>query len=129
MLTAPVAPALPPPIFVNSIVPAPALPIVIVVNGFVAPIAPLTVTDPLPPFITSASLSPSVPLIVPSINTFPAPLPPSSVSMVVVPAVLRTMLPPSNVRLSFVVVIVGDAPVNRIVFPAAASKIVTPSVL
>ena len=99
------------------------------VNGFVAPIAPLTVTDPLPPFITRASLCPLVPSIVPSINTFPPPLPPSSVSMVVVPAVLRTMFPPSKVRLSFVVVIVTSAPVNRIVFPVAASKIVTPSVL
>ena len=55
MLTAPVAPALVFPIFVNSIVPAPELPIVSVVTGFVAPIAPLTVTDPLPPFITRAS--------------------------------------------------------------------------
>ena len=127
---APLAPALPPPIFVTSTVPAPEELMVIVVNGCVAPIAPCSWTLPLPLSITRASLSVFVPSIVPSINIFPPPLPPSSVLIVVVPSVLRTIFPPSKVRLLFVVVIVGDAPVNRIeLLPAAASKIVTPSVL
>ena len=76
---------------------------------------------PDPPVIVRASLCPEVPSIVPSITIFPAPLPPSSVLIVVVPAALRTIFPCVNVRLSFAVLIVGDTPVNRIVFPEAAS--------
>ena len=128
--TAPVAPVvLLSPIPTTSIVPVPLPPIVKLVTALSPPIVPCIVTEPDPPVITSASLCPLVPSIVPSIRIFPAPLPPSSVSIVVVPALLRTMFPPSNVRLSFFVLILGDTPVSNMVSPVAASYTVTPSVL
>ena len=51
-----------------------------------------------------------------------------SVSIVVVPAVLKTISAVLKARLSFFVEIVGEAPVIRIPFPVAlASKVVPPA--
>ena len=87
-------------------------------TGLLAPIAPSIVVLPVPDEIAKASVSLEVPLIVPSIKRFPAPVP---VLIVVVPSVLKTKLPPSNVRLSLAVLTVGLAAVSKIVLPAAAS--------
>ena len=92
-----------------------------VVNAPVSPIAPSTVTLPVPAFRTRASVLELV-LIFPSICKFPAAVAePILVLIVVVPSVLRTRFPKSKVRSSALVWIVGEAPVNRIVSPDLAS--------
>ena len=96
-------------------------PIVMVVNPPVSPIAPPTVKFPVPAFRTRASVLELV-LIFPSICKVPAAdADPKLVSIVVVPLVLRTRSPKSNVRSSPLVWICGEAPVNRIVPPDLAS--------
>ena len=83
----------------------------------------------LPALIIKFSASPSVASIFPAISIVPAPEAVCSVSIVVVPAVLKTISAVLKARLSFFVEIVGEAPVIRIPFPVAlASKVVPPSI-
>ena len=100
------------------IAPDPLALILIVVRGVVPPIVPPIVADPDPVVIVKFSAWLLVPSIVPSICSAPPPVP---VLIVVVPALLKTIFPPSKVRLLFAVVIEVLAPVIRIVLPEAAS--------
>ena len=109
------------PIPTISIVPADPLVELIasVVTGFVPPIVPCSWMAPDPLSSASASFCPFVPSIVPA--TVMPPADPDPVVNVVVPALLRTRFPVLNERSAPPVVIVGDTPVNRIVFPDFAS--------
>ena len=117
--TAPVAPTpVLSPIANNSIVPASADPMVIVVTALSDPMAPSIVVLPVPELMTKASSPPLVPSIFPSIWIFPHVAP---VLIVVVPLVLKTRSPLSKVKLSAAVETVTLATVSLMLPPAADS--------